>query len=46
MAMAVAPYCHARMADNRIGKKDQARVDAAAASEDSDLAYDGGAPLN
>ena len=46
MAMAAAPYCHGRMSDNRVGKKDQARIDAATASEDSDLAYDGGGQLN
>jgi len=46
MAMAAAPYRHGRMSDNRVGKKDQARIDAATASEDSDLAYDGGGQLN
>jgi hypothetical protein len=32
MAMAAAPYCHSRMADDRIGKKEVKNAKAAASS--------------
>lgn len=42
MAVAAAPFCHERMADNRIGKRAQAAADAEAASQGwgGDLDYD------
>lgn len=35
MAVAAAPFCHPRIADNRFGKKDQAEAEAEAAATDS-----------
>lgn len=48
MAMAAAPYCHARAADAKLGKKEQAEADAKTAGQETgwgeDLAFRGGHP--
>ena len=36
MAIAAAPFCHSRMADNRLGKKDAAAKAAETAGEGTD----------
>jgi hypothetical protein len=40
MAKAAAPYCHRKMADSPIGKKEQAQAEAETAGEGSDWGTD------
>ena len=47
MAVAAAPFCHSRVADNRISKKDAQEAAAKTAGDedwDGDLTFDGGRP--